>query len=149
MSDIIRISNISDYKQEIINNELILTPIYSYITENELYSKDLNNSIIENCLILDNDEIISDSIKYFRILIDIYKSMAASTILQNTKFNIKLTNENGFKGYTWCPEINMSVQRQDAIGTIKEIIKMIKINKYKINICIKLITNEKIKFKLD
>ena len=149
MSDIIRISNISDYKQEIINNELILTPIYSYITENELYSKDLNNSIIENCLILDNDEIISDSIKYFRILIDIYKSMAASTILQNTKFNIKLTNENGFKGYTWCPEINMSVQRQDAIGTIKEIIKMIKINKYKINICIKLITNEIIKFKLD
>jgi len=149
MSDIIKISNISDYKQEIINNELILTPIYSYITENELYSKDLNNSIIENCLILDNDEIISDSIKYFRILIDIYKSMAASTILQNTKFNIKLTNENGFKGYTWCPEINMSVQRQDAIGTIKEIIKMIKINKYKINICIKLITNEKIKFKLD
>jgi len=149
MSDIIRISNISDYQQEIIDNELILTPIYNYIDENELYSKDLNNSIIESCLILDNDEIISNSIKYFRILIDIYKSMAASTILQNTKFNIKLTNENGFKGYAWCPEINMSVQRQDAIGTIKEIIKMIKINKYKINICIKLITNEKIKFKLD
>ncbi len=149
MTDIIRISNISDYKQEIIDNELILTPIYNYIDENELYSKDLNNSIIESCLILDNDEIISNSMKYFRILIDIYKSMAASTILQNTKFNIKLTNEKGYKGYYWCPEINMSVQLQNAIGTMKEIIKMIKINKYKINICIKLITNEKIRFKLD
>ena len=149
MSDIIRISNISDYKQEIINNELILTPIYNYIDENELYSKDLNNSIIESCLILDNDEIISNSMKYFRVLIDIYKSMSASTILQNTTFNIKLTNEKGYKGYYWCQEINMSVQRRDAIGTIKEIIKMIKINKYKINICIKLITNEKIRFKLD
>ena len=63
--------------------------------------------------------------KYFRILIDIYKSMAASTILQNTNFNIKLTNEKGFKGYIWCPEINMSVQGQNAIGTMKEIIKRI------------------------
>jgi hypothetical protein len=72
--------------------------------------------------------------------------MAASTILQNTTFNIKLTNENGNKGYEWCPEINMSIQRKDANGTLKEIIKMIKINNYKIDIGIKLSSNEMIKY---
>jgi len=48
--------------------------------------------------------------------------MSASIILQNTTFNIKLTNENGKCGYIWKPEINMSIQGKDAPGTLKEII---------------------------
>jgi hypothetical protein len=138
MNDIIKIPNINNYKQEIINNTLILTPIYIIVNETELISKELNNSIIKD----NNDDIISnDKNKWFPILRDIYISMAASTILQNTTFNIKLTNENGNKGYDWCHEINMSIQKKDANGTLKEIIKMIKINNYKIDIGIKLSSN--------
>jgi hypothetical protein len=147
MNDIIKIPNINNYKQEIINNTLILTPIYIIVNETELISKELNNSKINYCIIKDNDDIISnDKNKWFPILKDIYISMAASTILQNTTFNIKLTNENGNKGYDWCPEIYMSIQKKDANGTLKEIIKMIKINNYKIDIGIKLSSNEMIKY---
>ena len=42
----------------------------------------------------------------------------------------------------------MSIQRKDANGTLREIIKMIKINNYKIDIVIKLQSNELIKFNL-
>ena len=147
--DIIRIPNINNYTQEIIDNVLILIPIYNYISEEELLLKSLSNSIIINCIIKDNDdEIICNSPKsYFRVLIDIYKSLSASFILQNTTFNIKLTNENGNKGYIWCPEINMSVQRKETKGTLKEIIKMINVNNYKIDIQIKLINDEIINYK--
>lgn len=149
MSDIIKIPNINKYTQEIIDNVLILIPIYNYISEEELLLKSLSNSIIINCIIKDNeDKIICNSPKsYFRCLIDIYKSLPASFILQNTTFNIKLTNENGNKGYIWCPEINMSVQGKDAKGTLKEIIKIVNKNNYKIDIQIKLLNDEIINYK--
>ena len=148
MNNIIRIPNINNYRQSIINNDLILTPIYNYISLDELLDLNLTNSRINYCIITDIDEeIISNSNRYFRILIDIYKSLSASFILQNTTFNIKLTNEDGNKGYKWCPEINMSVQRKDSNGTLKEIIKMITLNNYKIDIEIELADGTKNNYK--
>ena len=152
MNNIIRIPNINNYHQAIINNELVLTPIYNYITLDELLDKNLTNSKINYCIITDADadadnEVISNSIKYSKILIDIYKYLPASFILQNTTFNIKLTNENGNRGYTWYSEINMSVQGKDSNGTFKEIIKMINLNNYKIDIGIELSNGEKINYK--
>jgi hypothetical protein len=41
----------------------------------------------------------------------------------------------------------MSVQAKDANGTFKEIIKMINLNSYKIDIGIELSNNEKINYK--
>ena len=152
MNNIIRIPNINNYHQAIINNELVLTPIYNYITLDELLDKNLTNSKINYCIITDADadadnEVISNSIKYSKILIDIYKYLPASFILQNTTFNIKLTNENGNRGYTWYSEINMSVQGKDSNGTFKEIIKMINLNNYKIDIEIELSNGESINYK--
>jgi len=144
MTDIIRIKNINNYHLEIINNELILTPIRNYITEDELYNKNINASKINYCIITDDD---NNSNHYSTILLDIYKSMSASIILQNTTFNIKLTNENGKCGYIWKPEINMSIQGKDAPGTLKEIINMVKLNNYKIHITIKLINGDIIDYK--
>lgn len=95
MDNIIRIPNINNYHQAIINNELILTRMYNYISIDELLDSNLSNSKINYCIITDIDgEIISNSNKYFRILIDIYKSLSTSFILQNTTFNIILTNED-------------------------------------------------------
>ena len=74
------------------------------------------------------------------ILIYIYKSLPHQYILQNTTFNIKLTNE--YDDYVYYPEINMSIQHKNANETIKEIINMIVMNTYSLDIRFKLETGE-------
>lgn len=145
---IIKIPNINNYHQaKNINNELILKIIY--VSLDIFLNKDMVYSTINHCIIKNNEEeVISNSKgKWIGILIDIYKSLPASFILQNTTFNIKLTNEYGNKGYIWHPEINMSVQGKDANGTLKEIMKMINKNNYKIDIGIILENEEIINYK--
>jgi hypothetical protein len=149
MSEIIRIPNIENYTQEIINGELILTPKKIFITENELYMTQITRSIIEECIIKKEEENITTNTSFRGILIDIWKYMPTQKILQTTTFNFKLTNENGEKGYTWCDDIKMSFQNKDAKGTLKEIIHMIKVNKMSIILSIKLETNRIIHFKID
>ena len=150
MTGIIRIPDISRYKQEIINNELVLTPIIieeeeeeeeeviTYITEDELYNTSLNHSKILKCIIQNKDDIISNKTRYRSICIDLWKTMLPTKILQNTTMNMKLTNENGKKGYVWNSELHISIQGKDANDTIIEIINMVKLNKYSIHISIKL-----------
>jgi len=151
MNNIIRIPNISNYQHQIINNELVLTPIsiFRLISLDELVNINLTNSNIIDCIITDNDNEIVPLLNntYRRILISIYRTLPASFILQNTTFNIKLTNESGYRGYTWHPEINMSIQGKDSNGTFKEIIRMINLNNYKIDIKIDLFNNEKINYR--
>ena len=143
----IRIPNIENYTQEIINGELILTPKKQYITENELIMTQIKYSTIEECLIKQKEEIISTKKSYRGVLIDILKSMPAQQILQTSKFNFKLTNENGEKGYNWCNDINMSFQDKEALETLKEILHMIKVNNLTINLSIKLKTGRIVYFK--
>jgi len=152
MTDIIRISNINNYKLELINNELILTPILNYISESDLLSIDLRHSQINYCIIKDKDNNIllnnSNVISYLRNLIDLYKNITTSVILQNTSFNISLQKEDDKnKGYVWYPEIRLSIQGKDARGTIREIINMVRINEYKIDISINLSNGEIIYYK--
>jgi hypothetical protein len=150
----IRIENIENYTQEIINGTLILTPKHSkeiskeiYITEEELLKTNLSHSIILKCSIMNNknnvNEIITNKTKFFSILIDIWKTIPIQKILQNTTFNMKLTNEKGLNGYKWNPELKLSIQCKDSNNTLKEIINMIKINNYSFDIKIKL-SNERI-----
>ena len=91
MSDIIRIPNILNYTQEIINGDLILTPKIKIIqSEYELLNNYLfGNSTILECSIKnnENEEIISKKcsvISYASILEDIWVSMPTQLILQNT-----------------------------------------------------------------
>ena len=73
--------------------------------------------------------------------------MPTQKILQETTFNFKLSNENGYNGYVWCEDINMSFQNKDAKNTIIEILKMIKVNNYYIDLIIKLQTGKIINYK--
>lgn len=114
MTDIIRIPNIINYTQEVINGELVLTPKKIYITEDELKSVQITNSSIIECIIKEDEEVISNATQYRSILVDIWKSMPTQRILQNTTINFKLSNENGEKGYMWCSDIHMSFQSKDA-----------------------------------
>jgi len=147
MTEIVRIPNIEKYTQEIINGELILTPKENYITEDELNRSILNSSKILNCIVKNGEEIISNKTKYRSILTDIWKSMPTQKIFQNTTFNFKLTNENNKDGYHWCNKINMSFQDKNANGMRDEILNMLNINNYNIEISIKLKTGKIIHFR--
>ena len=149
MTEIIRIPNIEKYTQEIINGELILTPKENYITEDELNRSILNSSKILNCIVKNGEEIISNKTKYRSILTDLWKSMPTQKILQTTTFNMKLTYEDGIDGYQWSPELKMSIQNKDAKYTMKEVLNMIKINDYSIQISIRLGTGQTINYKFN
>lgn len=145
--EIIRIPNINNYTQEIINGDLILTPKEIYITEDELSKIILASSKILKCIVKNKEEIISNKTKYKSILIDIWKSIPTQRILQTTTFNMKLTNECGRNGYSWSPELNLSIQSKDAKNTMKEILHMVKLNNYSIQISIELLTGQIINYK--
>ena len=149
MTELIRIPNIENYTQEIINGELILTPKKQYMTENELNMTQIKYSTIEECIIKKEEANISTKTCYRSILVDIWKSMPMQKILQTTTFNFKLTRENGEKGYKWCDDIHMSFQAKNARGTLKEIINMVKVNKFTIKLSIKLETGRIIHFKIE
>jgi len=149
MVDIIRIPNISRYTQEIINDELILTPKKICIEEEDLNKLCLKSSKINNCTVIYNVDIISNKNRYRSILNDIWKSMPAQKILQNTTFNCKLTDEKGLNGYNWNKDLNMSIQGKDANSTMFEVIKMVKLNKYGLDISITLKEGETIYFKIE
>ena len=149
MTELIRIPNIENYTQEIINGELILTPKKQYMTENELNITQITHSTIEECLIKKEEVNISTNTSYRSVLIDIWKSMPTQKILQTTTFNFKLTNENGEKGYKWCDDIRMSFQDKNATGTLKEILNMVKVNKLTIKLSIKLETGRIVHFKIE
>ena len=151
MSDIIRVANIENYTIEFINGDLIFTPKKSNITEEELTKELITHSSIVECVInTQKGEVISNFQKKYRpILIDIWKSMPAQEILQTTSFNIKLTNENDLNGYKWYPEINMSVQGKDAYNTLKEIIKLVKINNYSLSLSLKICNNNIVCFRVN
>lgn len=145
----INIKDIESYNQKIIGGDLILIPKKKYVTENELNMINIAKSKINKCLIKDKeDKIISTNTKYRSILTDIYKTMATQKILQATRFNFKLTNENGEKGYHWNDDIHMSFQNKNARETLKEIINMVKVNKLTIDISIKLETDSVVNFKI-
>ena len=149
MIEQIRIPNIENYTQEIINGDLILTPKKQYITENELNMTQITHSTIEECTIKKEGAYISTKKCYRSVLVDVWKSMPNQKILQNTTFKIKSGNENGEKGYKWCDDIKMSFQNKDAKGTLKEIVKMVKVNKLTIDLSIKLKTGRIVHFKIE
>ena len=149
MVDIIRIPNISKYTQEIINDELILTPKKIYIEEEDLNKLCLKSSKINNCTVIYNVDIISNKKRYRSILNDIWKSMPTQKILQNTTFNCKLTDEKGLNGYNWNKDLNMSIQSKNSNSTMIEITKMVKLNRYSMDISITLKEGKTIYFKID
>jgi hypothetical protein len=150
MTEQIRIPDIENYTQEIINGELLLTPKKKYITENELNMTEITGSDIEKCIIKKEEENISTNrLSYRSVVVDIWKSMPTQKILRNTTFNFKLTNENGERGYKWNDDIHMSFVNKNAPKTLKEILNMVKVNNFTIDLSIKLETGRIVYFKIE
>ena len=144
--DTITIPNINNYTQEIIDGTLVLTPLVK--EHNLLNDYNLLNSKIKNCYVTNHqgNTIITKKKKYQSILTDIWAEMPVNVIFKESSFNFKLTNENGKKGYCYIPKCNFSVQSKSADLCLKEIIKMCKINRYKICISIELDNGNVINF---
>jgi hypothetical protein len=76
--------------------------------------------------------------------------MPPQKILQTTTYNFKLVKkEIGEESYNWCDDIKMFFQDKNAIGALKEIINMVKVNKLTINLSIKLKTDIIVYFKIE
>ena len=92
---------------------------------------------------LNNDEghpISIGKTKYKYILVDILKTMEpmeVKTILTESDFNFKPTNESGRDGYTWYPCLKLSIQSKKSNETLDAIMEAVKFNKYTIQIYIR------------
>ena len=134
------IPNIQDFRQQIINGDLIIERLVPFITEESLFQKPLRGSTITECKI--NNEIININ-KYKKLLIHIYSTTNIETILQNTILNIS-QQEIYAKGFYYNTRLGLSIQGADSRRTLKEIINIIKIKGYNMEIKIKLTNDEEI-----
>jgi len=142
MDNTITIQNIQEFTQQIINGNMVLTRIIPFIDEATLFQKNLLESNILECKI--NNEII-DIKKYKKLLINIYSTTEMKTILQNTILNIS-QQEIYDKGFEYYPNLGISIQGADARRILKEIINIIKIKNYSMELKIKLKNDEVFSF---
>ena len=174
MNEPIIIHNISDYTFQIKDGNLVLHKINNvndnnnYITDKELsklclsnsvinkclvkdndkFENDkkkgriylraklcVSNSVINKCLVKDNDKVITDKTNYSAIMKDIWKQMHLSNIFNINQSTYKFVNDKK-KGQIYFREINKYYWGKDANGTLKEILNMIKISNYTIDLSI-------------
>ena len=139
------IPNIQEYSQEIINGSLILTKRILSIDEGLIFTKNLRGSTIIECKINGDKKEIN---KYIKLILYIYSISKKETILENTTINIsqKIIYDKGFNYYDY---LGLSIQGVEARRALKEIINMIRINGYSMEMKIKLLNDEIINFTID
>lgn len=143
MDKTITIQNIHGYTQQIINGNLVLTRIIPFVDEATLFQKkDLTGSNILECKL---NNINIDIKKYKKLLINLYSITDMETILQNTTLNIS-QEEIYNKGFKYYRNLGISIQGADAKRTLKEIINIIKIKNFSMELKIKLKNDEVINF---
>jgi len=142
MDNTITIQNIQEFRQQIINGNLVLTRIIQFIDEITLFQKNLRGSTITECKI---NNVNNDIKQYKKLLIHLYSKTDMETILQNTILNIS-QQEIYEKGFYYYDDLGISIQGADARRTLKEIINIIKIKNYSMELKIKLKNDEVIRF---
>jgi len=142
MDNIITIPNIQEFTQQIQNGNLVLTRILPFIDEVTLFKKNLRGSTIVECKI---NNINNDIHKYKKLLIYLYSTTDIEIIIQNTILNIS-QQEIYDKGFEYYNQLGVSIQTADARRTLKEIINIIKIKNYSMELKIKLKNDDIIRF---
>jgi hypothetical protein len=146
---IIKIENISNYTIEIIDDILIATKKgktkkeYTEWTEELLLEKDIKNSSLSYCKL--NDVVFKP--KKWRLLVDkLYETINDNQfIVDNT--TLKLLDETNKIGYEIIKN-KIRTNNLDAKTSLIEIIKLCRLKDYKLEVKIKLQSNEIINFKL-
>jgi hypothetical protein len=149
MSKVIRIENIQNYTLVISDNTLTLTPKElgilteepEILTEDKLRMLDFRNVTILSSVIKSDSAIISEKTTLVCVLFDTLNSMTREQVIETTNLNYILNHntEDGTGDYYWSRILNISfycaINDNDIM---KEILHMVKINNYTINLSIKL-----------
>lgn len=151
---IITIPNIDAYEKVYANGELLLIP-YTDLTREKILDYDFKIARIDFCNVFrsHDDERITrthfPNVNPNSIITDIWLSMEVSKILENTTFDVKVSNGKIEEGYDWyIPKLNLSYrEKKDMKDYVLEIYNMTEINHYKIHLRIDLGYNEVINYK--
>lgn len=144
MSNTIVINNIEEFTQEVVNGGLVLTRIVPFLDEAMLFQRDLRGSTIIGCKF--NGAQINIT-KYMKLLVFIYSTIDKETILQNSILNV-IQEEISVKGFKFYNQWGLSIQRVESRKTLKEIINIVKVKSYRLELKIKLKTGEMVGFNI-
>lgn len=124
--------------------EKIELEYFSDLRFKEIKNYDFISSKIVACHISNKENhIISDNkIQFNKILIDIWKTIDRDILINISTFKFKTTDEQGTKGFNWCEPINLSFQSNNANGSMREILHIVKSKNYKLRMSIKLKNSE-------
>jgi len=142
MDNTITIPNIEDFTQQIINGNLILTRINPFIDELTLFQHNLRGSHLTLCKI---NNLQIDIHKYKKLLIHLYSTTDTELILQHTILNI-LQEIKYDKGFNYYNQLALSIQGADATRTLKEIINIVRLKNYNMELKIKLTNDDILRF---
>lgn len=144
MSNTIVIDNIQEFTQEVVNGGLVLTRIVPFLDEATLFQRDLRGSTIIGCKF---NGLQVNLTKYMKILVFIYSTIDKETILQHSILNV-IQAEIRVRGFKYYNQWDVSIQRVEAKKTMKEIINIVKIKSYRLELKIKLKTGEVVGFSI-
>jgi hypothetical protein len=126
-------------------NTHIIQPLVKRIGEHDLYKKDLGDSKLPELVINGNTH---KDIKYSEGYRYLLKCIGKSTAMTN---NAKYTKDDVIyrdKGYLYYPELGLSVRCASSIDTLREIIRLCKINEFSLSLTVKLRNNHRYRFTL-
>jgi len=127
------------------DNTHIIQPLVKRIGEHDLYKKDLGDSKLPELVINGNTH---KDIKYSEGYRYLLKYIGKSTAMTN---NAKYTKDDVIyrdKGYLYYPELGLSVRCASSIDTMREIIRLCKINEFSLSLTVKLRNNHRYRFTL-
>tara|TARA_Y100000389_G_C17227986_1_gene396675 strand:+ start:155 stop:589 length:435 start_codon:yes stop_codon:yes gene_type:complete len=136
--------SLSDYDLEVKDGEIILTK--KKINVDELISTDLVGSKVLECSIFSMSKLISKKTNIRHILNDVWYSMDINDVLKHSAFSMKNRNDNAEYGYLYDDKLKLFIKGKNINDTMTELLQMIKLNKYFINISIKLKDSTTIKY---
>lgn len=132
------IENIEEFKQQIINDNLVLTRIYPFINEITLFEKDLEQSFILKCFINGVKININD---YKNLLVILYYIIDKKIILKNSILTPQ-EQINYNDNFDYYSNLCLSIQNSNFKKLLKEIINISRISRFKIELKIRLKNNE-------
>jgi hypothetical protein len=118
-------------------NRAIANP---HINEYALFQKELTHSSILECKINGRNVHVK---KYKKLLICLYYTTEREDIMSNTTLNITQEKRN-IKGFKYYDQLGISIQSADARRTLKEIINIIKLKGWTMELTIKLSKNDEL-----
>ncbi len=107
------------------------------------------HSTIDHCTIkhkATGEEISTGKKNFKHVLIDVFATMPIPLLCQVTNFNLsKKYDMHGEKGYYWNEQLGLSIQGKDATATMREIVRLVELNEYSLDIVLKLFDGSRVR----